>query len=100
MDEFADTFVPEEPRSQKDKRRTAWLRVPPIFLSIHPGTHYQPNAVAADGPAPNHHFNVVWILKYKADNYDLYEMIPGFFVGLVVIWIVSLLTYEDQGEQT
>jgi sodium/proline symporter len=38
---------------------------------------------------------IVWILKYKADNYDLYEMIPGFFVGLAVIWAVSLLTYKE-----
>lgn len=38
---------------------------------------------------------VVWIVKYKADNYDLYEMIPGFFAGLAVIWIVSLLTYKE-----
>ncbi len=38
---------------------------------------------------------VVWIVKYKADNYDLYEMIPGFFTGLAVIWIVSLLTYKE-----
>jgi sodium/proline symporter len=38
---------------------------------------------------------VVWILKYKADNYDLYEMIPGFFVGLAVIWVVSLVTYKE-----
>jgi sodium/proline symporter len=37
---------------------------------------------------------IVWIMKYKAEMYDLYEMIPGFFVGLFVIWVVSLLTYE------
>jgi sodium/proline symporter len=39
---------------------------------------------------------IVWIMKYKADTYDLYEMIPGFFVGLLVIWVVSLLTYKER----
>ena len=39
---------------------------------------------------------IVWIMKYKAEMYGLYEMIPGFFVGLFVIWVVSLLTYEKQ----
>ena len=41
---------------------------------------------------------VVWILKYKAEMYGLYEMIPGFFVGLLVIWVVSLLTYKKSVE--
>lgn len=39
---------------------------------------------------------IVWIMRYKADMYDLYEMIPGFFVGLLVIWVVSLLTYKER----
>jgi sodium/proline symporter len=39
---------------------------------------------------------VVWIVKFKADTYDLYEMIPGFFVGLAVIWIVSLFTQNKR----
>lgn len=39
---------------------------------------------------------VIWILKFKADTYGLYEMIPGFFTGLVVTWVVSRLTYKRQ----
>jgi len=39
---------------------------------------------------------IIWILKYKAETYDLYEMIPGFFVGLAVIWVVSLLTHGKE----
>jgi sodium/proline symporter len=50
---------------------------------------------AAAGMVVGFGTTVVWILKYKADNYDLYEMIPGFFVGLAVIWVVSLVTYKE-----
>jgi Na+/proline symporter len=39
---------------------------------------------------------VVWVRAYKADFYDLYEMIPGFFAGLVVCVLVSLLTKVDE----
>ena len=38
---------------------------------------------------------IVWILKYKAQTYDLYEMIPGFFTGLFVTWLVSRLTWRE-----
>ena len=30
-----------------------------------------------------------WVLVFKARTYDLYEMIPGFFVGLLVTVVVS-----------
>ena len=50
---------------------------------------------AAAGMVVGFGTTVVWILKFKADNYDLYEMIPGFFVGLAVIWVVSLVTYKE-----
>jgi len=39
---------------------------------------------------------IVWILKYKAQTYDLYEMIPGFFTGLAVTWLVSRLTWKGE----
>ena len=39
---------------------------------------------------------ILWILKYKAETYDLYEMIPGFFVGLAVTWLVSRLTWKEE----
>ena len=35
---------------------------------------------------------VVWVRAFKADFYDLYEMIPGFFAGLLICVLVSLLT--------
>jgi sodium/proline symporter len=35
---------------------------------------------------------VVWVRAFKADFYDLYEMIPGFFAGLIVCVLVSLVT--------
>lgn len=38
---------------------------------------------------------VLWILQFKADTYDLYEMIPGFFIGLLTILIVSHLTWRE-----
>jgi sodium/proline symporter len=49
---------------------------------------------AAAGMVLGFAMTIVWIVKFKADNYDLYEMIPGFFVGLAVIWVVSMLTQE------
>jgi sodium/proline symporter len=51
---------------------------------------------AAAGMVIGFAVTVVWILKFKADTYDLYEMIPGFFVGLAVIWIVSLFTQNKR----
>ena len=38
---------------------------------------------------------IAWILKYKSMTYDLYEMIPGFFTGLAVTWLVSRFTYRE-----
>ena len=38
---------------------------------------------------------VIWVRVFKADFYDLYEMIPGFFVGLVICIAVSLVTKPD-----
>ncbi|MEM8985082.1 MAG: sodium/proline symporter [Pseudomonadota bacterium] len=35
---------------------------------------------------------VIWITSFKAQFYDLYEMIPGFIAGLVFTIVVSLLT--------
>lgn len=35
---------------------------------------------------------VVWVRAFKADFYDLYEMIPGFLAGLLVCALVSLVT--------
>lgn len=40
---------------------------------------------------------VLWVKLFKAGFYDLYEMIPGFFAGLLVCVVVSLLTTPDEG---
>ncbi len=37
---------------------------------------------------------VVWVVVFKADFYDLYELIPGFIAGLGTIVVVSLMTSE------
>lgn len=40
---------------------------------------------------------VAWVLWFKADFYDLYEMLPGFAVGALVTILVSLLTKPPAG---
>jgi sodium/proline symporter len=39
---------------------------------------------------------VAWVRLFKADFYDLYEMIPGFFAGLIVCIAVSLMTKPNE----
>ncbi len=39
--------------------------------------------------------SVIWILMFKADNYDLYEMIPGFLVGITLTLLVSKMTNQQ-----
>ncbi|MCG8507343.1 MAG: hypothetical protein MI755_22240, partial [Sphingomonadales bacterium] len=41
---------------------------------------------------------VVWISVFKAQFYDLYEMIPGFIGGLLITVVVSLLTASAPGQ--
>lgn len=36
--------------------------------------------------------SVVWVLAFKADVFELYEMIPGFVVGLALTIVVSRMT--------
>lgn len=40
---------------------------------------------------------VAWVLLFKSEFYDLYEMIPGFLAGLAVTVGVSLLTEPPAG---
>ncbi len=40
---------------------------------------------------------VIWVRAFKADFYDLYEMIPGFLAGLLACILVSLVTRPDPG---
>jgi len=39
--------------------------------------------------------SVVWVLGLKELTYDLYEAIPGFFMGMVVTIIVSTMTFNS-----
>jgi sodium/proline symporter len=36
--------------------------------------------------------SIIWVEQFKAGTYDLYEAIPGFFMGIVVTLVVSKLT--------
>ncbi len=36
--------------------------------------------------------SIVWVLAFKADVFELYEMIPGFVVGLALTIVVSRMT--------
>lgn len=40
---------------------------------------------------------VVWVIAFKAQVYGLYEMIPGFLVGLALTVLVSLFTTPPEG---
>jgi sodium/proline symporter len=40
---------------------------------------------------------VWWVLAFKSRYYDLYEMIPGFLVGVVLTVAVSLITTPPEG---
>ncbi|CAN5873134.1 hypothetical protein BH23GEM9_BH23GEM9_07440 [soil metagenome] len=40
---------------------------------------------------------VGWVLLFKSQFYDLYEMIPGFLAGLAFTVVVSLLTRPPEG---
>jgi sodium/proline symporter len=38
--------------------------------------------------------SVIWVVVFKADTYELYEMIPGFIVGMTLTLLVSRITRE------
>jgi sodium/proline symporter len=38
--------------------------------------------------------SVIWVLAFKVDTYDLYEMLPGFIVGITLTLLVSRSTYQ------
>ena len=38
--------------------------------------------------------SVIWVLVFKTNAYDLYEMIPGFIVGITMTVLVSKMTRE------
>ena len=41
--------------------------------------------------------SVIWVLVFKADTYELYEMIPGFIVGMTLTLLVSQITRDNAG---
>ena len=43
---------------------------------------------------------IVWVLAFKAQTYELYEMIPGLAVGFGVTVVVSLLGQPPAGAET
>ena len=54
-------------------------------------------AGAVTGMAGGFLTTVIWVVWWKAHFYDLYEMIPGFSVGLALTIVVSLFTNPPQG---
>ena len=54
-----------------------------------------PGAIA--GMAGGFVTTVVWVVAFKAQFYDLYEMLPGFVIGGVLTILVSLFTTPPEG---
>ena len=52
---------------------------------------------AAAGMVSGFVVTVAWVQFFKADFYNLYEMIPGFLSGLVATVVVSLMTEPPEG---
>ncbi|MEM9406747.1 MAG: sodium/proline symporter, partial [Acidobacteriota bacterium] len=52
---------------------------------------------AAAGMVSGFGVTVVWVQFFKAQFYDLYEMIPGFLAGLVATVVVSWMTEPPEG---
>ncbi len=54
-------------------------------------------AGAIAGMAGGFLITVVWVVWFKTGFYDLYEMLPGFFGGLLITVAVSLFTRPPEG---
>lgn len=54
-------------------------------------------AAAVSGMLAGFLTTVVWVIRFKAEFHSLYEMLPGFAVGLLVTVLVSLGTKPPQG---
>ena len=54
-------------------------------------------AGAVAGMAGGFLSTVIWVLLFKEQFYGLYEMIPGFGMGFLLIVVVSLCTKEPEG---
>ncbi len=63
----------------------------PVILCMFYYRHTNAPGVAA-GMLGGFLTSVVWVLAFKAGSYELYEMIPGMIVGLVLTVVVSRLT--------
>jgi Na+/proline symporter len=44
--------------------------------------------------------SVVWVLAFKEQTYNLYEAVPGFIVGTVLTYAVSMLTYKPAAQKS
>jgi sodium/proline symporter len=54
-----------------------------------------PGAVA--GMAGGFSTTIVWVVAFKAQFYNLYEMVPGFLAGAALTILVSLFTTPPEG---
>jgi sodium/proline symporter len=54
-------------------------------------------AGAIAGMAGGFLITVAWVVWFKAGFHDLYEMLPGFFGGLLITVVVSLFTHPPPG---
>jgi sodium/proline symporter len=43
--------------------------------------------------------SVLWVIWFKSNTYDLYEMIPGFIVGITLTLLVSQMTPKSEHAQ-
>ena len=68
---------------------------PVILCSLFWGGTSRAGALA--GMAGGFLSTVVWVLFFKEQFYDLYEMIPGFLVGFLLTVMVSLATRAPEG---
>ncbi len=44
--------------------------------------------------------SVVWVLLFKEQAYGLYEAVPGFIVGMVLTYAVSVMTFRSAAQKT
>lgn len=71
----------------------------PVILSL---LYYQKTTAAGviAGMSAGFLTSILWVLVLKAHTYELYEAIPGFFVGGLVTVLVSYLTHKPGDEKS
>ena len=70
----------------------------PVILCM---LYYKKTTVqgAASGMVFGFATTIIWVLQFKEAAHDLYELIPGFVVGLGVTWLVSVMTYKEESAE-